>query len=195
MSMNHEVLPQRRVRSRRKQRKIEEKEEQTRKDTNDNNSIKNDTQSISECPKNQPHNYEFLDHTADVQFHTWGKTIQEAFEQQALAMFAFMTEDSLDTVSVDRVVEIEASGHDMETLLYSFMHEFLFMFGTEYVVCKAIVIDEFDRERWKIKARGFGEVFTIGKHPQGTEIKAITYSNMQIWEKEDQSDLYVIVDI
>jgi SHS2 domain-containing protein len=30
---------------------------------------------------------------------------------------------------------------------------------------------------------------------QGTEIKAITYSNMQIHEKDDRTDLYVIVDI
>ena len=40
-----------------------------------------------------------------------------------------------------------------------------------------------------------GETFELGKHPQGTEIKAVTYSNMQINEKEDKVDVYVIVDI
>ena len=41
----------------------------------------------------------------------------------------------------------------------------------------------------------FGETYDRVKHPQGTEIKAITYSNMQIHVTPERSDLYVIVDI
>ncbi|CAB1117265.1 unnamed protein product [Ectocarpus sp. CCAP 1310/34] len=41
-----------------------------------------------------------------------------------------------------------------------------------------------------------GETFDLSKHPQGTEVKAITYSNMQINEGPDgRTDIYVIVDI
>lgn len=54
---------------------------------------------------------------------------------------------------------------------------------------------EFDKTDFKIKARAFGEPFEIGKHPQGTEVKAITYSNMQVHEKEDKSEVFVIIDI
>lgn len=54
---------------------------------------------------------------------------------------------------------------------------------------------DFDRASWKVRARGWGESFDLAKHPQGTEVKAITYSNMQIHEKEDRTDLYVIIDI
>ena len=41
----------------------------------------------------------------------------------------------------------------------------------------------------------FGEVFDLSKHTQGTEIKAITYSNMQIHHDKPRKDVYVIVDI
>ena len=41
----------------------------------------------------------------------------------------------------------------------------------------------------------YGDTFDQTLHPQGTEIKAITYSNMQIHETADRTDLYVIVDI
>lgn len=41
----------------------------------------------------------------------------------------------------------------------------------------------------------YGEMFDTSKHTSGTEIKAITYSNMQIHEKEDKVEFFVIVDI
>lgn len=56
-------------------------------------------------------------------------------------------------------------------------------------------IVKFDRENFKIEAKGFGEVYDKAKHVPGTEIKAITYSAMQIHEKEDKAEVYVIVDI
>lgn len=43
----------------------------------------------------------------------------------------------------------------------------------------------------------YGEEFTIGKHTQGAEVKAITYSAMQILDRPevDQPQVFVIVDI
>jgi SHS2 domain-containing protein len=41
----------------------------------------------------------------------------------------------------------------------------------------------------------YGEEFDKAKHPQGTEIKAITYSAMKIIENPYKVEIYVIVDI
>jgi SHS2 domain-containing protein len=47
-----------------------------------------------------------------------------------------------------------------------------------------------------VEALGQGEVFDPQRHPQGTEIKAITYSAMQIISEEaDRIHMYFIVDI
>ncbi|XP_067666955.1 protein archease-like [Haliotis asinina] len=148
-----------------------------------------------EAPEIAEVKYEYLDHTADVQLHTWGDSQQEAFEQMATAMFNYMTTD-YDTVEMLEVHEIEAEGEDMKSLLFHFLDEFLFLFSAEpYIIPRVVKITEFDTENFRIKAEGYGEPFDISKHPQGTEVKAITYSNMQIHENEDQHELFVIIDI
>ena len=48
---------------------------------------------------------------------------------------------------------------------------------------------------WRTCLRRCGTKYDPGKHTSGTEIKAITYSNMQILEAEQRCDIYVIVDI
>ena len=64
-----------------------------------------------------------------------------------------------------------------------------------YVLLQRIKITEFDQVNFKIKASGYGETFDLSKHPQGTEVKAITYSNMQIYNTVDKHECYVIIDI
>jgi len=140
--------------------------------------------------------YEYLDHTADVQLHAWGSNLKEAFENVATAMFGYMTD--IETVAMDVALEIEAEGDDIEGLLFHFLDEFLFSFSAEpFFIPRKIDIIDFDMEDFKIKARGYGEPFDISKHPQGTEVKAITYGSMKVYNDEEkgQHELFVIIDI
>jgi len=140
--------------------------------------------------------YEYLDHTADVQLHAWGSNLKEAFENVATAMFGYMTD--IETVAMDVALEIEAEGDDIEGLLFHFLDEFLFSFSAEpFFIPRKIDIIDFDMENFKIKARGYGEPFDISKHPQGTEVKAITYGSMKVYNDEEkgQHELFVIIDI
>eukprot|EP00667_Euglena_gracilis_P019161 EG_transcript_20491 len=139
--------------------------------------------------------FEFLDHTADVQIHSWGKDLTEAFEYTVLAMFNYCTELSSVEIDPTKTIEVEVQGHDLYSLLFSFMDEFLYHFSADFFVLKEVNILEFDAAAFRIRARAWGERFIIGKHPQGTEIKAITFSNMQIWEDSEATQIYVIVDI
>lgn len=137
-----------------------------------------------------------MDHTADVQLHSYGETLKEAFEQVGMAMFGYMTE--LDTVEILEKHEIEAESEDLEGLLFRFLDELLFLFSAEpFIICKKLVITELDLVNFKIKCNCFGEVFDLKKHPQGTEVKAITYSAMQIVQKPEDKryDIFVIIDI
>lgn len=157
--------------------------------------------------------YEYLDHTADVQLHSWGDTLQESFENLALCMFNYMTplKDMLQACLSNGRKDLETkafnmSGNDMESLVYHWLDELLFQFSTSFFVPIAIRITGFDLEKWTITAIAVGGVFDPKVHACGTEIKAITYSAMQIYNAEKhasdhrtnakgKAELYVIVDI
>jgi len=135
-----------------------------------------------------------LDHPADVQIHSWGKSLKEAFEQAAVGMFGIMTE--IETVDPIQEETVEATGHDMDSLLFNFLDECLFSFCVEPNICACKVeITDFDATSFSIKATLHGETFNLEKHPQGTEVKAITYSNLQIHSQPNDCEVYVIVDI
>lgn len=128
--------------------------------------------------------------------HSWGRTLREAFEQCGLAMFGYMTE--IESVSIRQCFEIEAQGDDLDGLLFQYLDELLFLFSVEpNLICSKLVITELDLEEFRLKCRCYGEPFEIGKHPQGTEVKAITYSAMQVVQQPEKNDfqVFVIIDI
>lgn len=139
--------------------------------------------------------YEFLDHTADVQIHAWGDDMKETFENAAIAMTAYITD--INTIEISKKESFQVEAEDLEGLFYRFLDEVLFLFNAEpYLLSKRVRILEFKVDtEFKIQAECYGETFSLDKHSQGTEIKAITYSAMKIMNKEDGCEVYFIVDI
>lgn len=123
--------------------------------------------------------------------------MQEAFENVALCMFNYMTplEGISLSTSTSGTRSYKAEAHDLPSLLYHWLDELLFEFSTDFFVPKSIKITRFDRDNWKIEAKAEGELFDRQRHVSGTEIKAITYSAMQINETEGDAEIFVIVDI
>ena len=149
--------------------------------------------------------YEYKDHTADIQIRSWGDSTATAFAWSALGMFDYMTplHNISETPKVYR--NFECSACDLKSLLFAFLDELLFVFHTESLVCTKIQINEFrenkgelgeEENRWTIEGIVAGDLFVDGVNEQGTEVKAITYSEMQIHVEENGStEVYVIVDI
>ena len=140
--------------------------------------------------------FEFLDHTADVQIHSWGDCFAQAAEQAVVGMFNYISDTSTVEVDASWNREVCASGHDLQSLLYNFMNDWLFEFcGNEFLPLTIRVI-ECDMEKFVLRSIGVGERFSRDKHVLGTEVKAITYSAMQVNPRPCGSyDVYVIVDI
>eukprot|EP00753_Platysulcus_tardus_P014897 PLAT4614.1.p3 GENE.PLAT4614.1~~PLAT4614.1.p3 ORF type:complete len:113 (-),score=45.31 PLAT4614.1:108-446(-) len=112
-------------------------------------------------------------------------------------MFGYMTD--LDGVDIDSSASrsFRAEGHDLLSLVFGLLDEALYVFNTDGFICKRFHVTSIDRLSWTVHAVGHGELFSLSKHTQGTEVKAITYSNMQVLDDaaKERIDVYVIVDI
>ena len=140
--------------------------------------------------------FEFRDHTADVQVKSWGSSLEEAFSQTAYSLMATITPDLKKiTPKVERKITIKAE--DKEALLFDFLSEFLYIFDVDELVFSQIYVSKIEKlnDNYKLQATLKGEKFDLDKHEIGIEVKAITYSFLNIEEKHASTIIDIVFDI
>jgi len=127
--------------------------------------------------------YEFFDVTADIGFLAYGMTLEESFENAALAMFNVITKT--DSVAKNESKTINIESEDKIALLYDFLEELLFvhevdlfLFSKFEVYIKKEKIN--NNETYKLKAIATGEKINWNKHFMGSEVKAVTFHMMDV---------------
>ncbi len=140
--------------------------------------------------------FRFLEHTADVKIEAEGETVEEAFEEAAKALYELMTDTSKIEPRVEKKITVE--GEDLESLLYNWLEEFIYLTDAERLVFSEVNIEEVKKEsdgRYKLTATAKGEKFDHNKHVSKTEVKAATYHEMEINIKNDSVRLIFVLDI
>ena len=142
---------------------------------------------------NQSKNFEFFEVTADVGYKAYGETLEEAFENAALAMFEVITDTSKIEPEIERKIEVESE--DEYALLYDWLSEFLFMLDVDYLVFSKFEVKiEKKEEGFSLKGTAWGEEFNREIHESRAEVKAVTYHLMDV--KQDNGVMVqVILDI
>lgn len=137
--------------------------------------------------------YRFLEHTADAKFQAFGKSMEEAFGNAALAMFSIMVDCEKVKPAVEEI--ISATGRDLKALLYSFLEELLFALDTKGFVLHAIKSIKIEQgAEMSLEAVAVGDIH-IDQYDMKGEVKAVTYNEMEISEGEGQVTLQVVVDL
>lgn len=132
--------------------------------------------------------FRFLPHTSEVKFKAYGKTLDNAFENAALALSQVIAKENKIRNTAKK--EIKVRGENKENLLYSFLEEILYLFDAEhFIVAKAEVkINENN-----LKATLYGD--DSSNYKSLGEVKAITYSEMQIKKVSSGWEVQVVVDV
>ena len=127
-------------------------------------------------------NYELIDHTADVGIKAYGKTLAEAFENAAKAMFDIITDKS----EIENIgqYDIKLEAENLEELLVDWLSELLYLHSAQNLVFGFFKIVDFDDKKPRLHAHVFGEKLNISKHKIGTEIKAVTYHMLEVRNKK-----------
>lgn len=120
--------------------------------------------------------------TADLLIDAEAPTLGEAFAQIAYAMFNIIT--PLEGIAEKEEFTLEATGTDLENLLFNIMDEFLYINDVEFLVPRKIEM-EIDFEKIKATAKCIGERFSQETHETGIAVKAVTYHMMEIKENPD----------
>ncbi len=141
--------------------------------------------------------FAYLDHTADVWVHAWGSTVELAFEQCVYGLMDTMIEN-FHTIKETTSHPIEIVEETKGSLLIAFLTEFLFLFDTEELIFSRVVVEKIttlDDGRLKLVATCYGDIFDPNKYSPDTEVKAITYSYLEIKKVGQRIEIKIVYDI
>jgi len=124
--------------------------------------------------------YRFIDHTSGIAVDVNGTSLEELFSASAKAWKEVTVGKSL--ISLKDFNQINLEQPTSEELLVSFLDELNYLFHTKKWVTgnvEAIWISEEDKI-WSLSAKLKGEPYSSLKHKISSEIKAITFHQVNI---------------
>ena len=137
--------------------------------------------------------YKYFEHTSDVIFEAYGKSLEELFVSAGLATEELMVE--LKTLSPNLKEKINVKGKDVEELLYNFLEELIFLKDTKLLLFKEFQIKIKEGKEYSLKAIAKGEVINRTKHELGRDVKAVTLHQFEVKKEKDKWKARVLIDI
>lgn len=122
--------------------------------------------------------YRFLDHMTDAVIEAHGTTLEEAFEQAAKGLNDTMID--LSGVRPEREIRIEASGHDLESLLFDWLDKVMLLLVADGVVMSEFSVRIRKDGGYSLSGIAKGEKLDLSRHHYKVEIKAVTYHEMYV---------------
>lgn len=132
-----------------------------------------------------------MEHTADTGIRIRATTLPELFSRAAWGMFSIITESDKIQSQLDRTVSLEA--HDLPSLLVLWLSELNYLHTVHHELYASFQI-QLDRES-RLSARISGEPIDPQRHLVHTEIKAVTYHQLQVTRESGLWIAQVLFDL
>ena len=136
--------------------------------------------------------YEYLEHTADMGLVVRGRSLSELLTHAAQGLFETIA--VVDTIDEVESIEIHLTAESVEELFVAWLDELIFRHETEEVFFKRAEIQQCSET--EMMAIVYGEPVNFDKHVVYTEIKSVTYHQLEVVQKGDGSwSAQVIFDL
>jgi SHS2 domain-containing protein len=139
--------------------------------------------------------YKFKDHTADIAVDVEADNLSELYIGAAYAWHESITDTKIDGVLERKSVTLNEE--NIEILLVSILSELNFLFQTENWLLSSVKQIELNKKNdiWNLSVILLGSKFIRGELKLKTEIKAVTYHQMDIQEKKGKYSTRIVFDI
>lgn len=141
------------------------------------------------------HGFQYHEHTADITVECWGSTLEEAFEEAAVATLEVILDTS--TVEPNESVTIEVSGIDLNELLVEWIGQIIALIDTEMKFFSKFKIEKLETcaEGFSLVGKAMGEPINLEKHDVRTEVKAMTYADLMIDKGPEKISIWFTLDL
>ncbi len=133
--------------------------------------------------------FKFLKHTADIKFQAFGDSLAQAFENSALAVINAMYKGK---VKKKIKKKIQVKGKDLESLLYNFLEELLFLLDSQGFFLSSAKVN-IGKKNLKLSAELLGD--KAENYKIGLDVKAITYNEMYVKKQGNKYICQVVLDV
>ena len=135
-------------------------------------------------------NWEHYSHTADMGIRGFGQSMEEAFENAALAMIAVNVD--LDKIQPKEEIVILSNEQDRELLFISWLNNLLYEITTRKMFFSKFKVEI---KHGRLTGHAWGERLDFKKHEPCSEIKGISYSDLKVTNENGKWTAQCIVDL
>lgn len=135
--------------------------------------------------------WEHFTHVADIGVRGFGRSMDEAFEQAALAMTAVITEPG--SVRAVQAVDIDCQAPNPEILLADWLNALVFEMAIRHMLFSRFEVRIAGQ---RLSAKAWGEAVDNARHQPAAEVKGATLSELEVArDAEGQWRAQCIVDV
>jgi SHS2 domain-containing protein len=138
--------------------------------------------------------YQFFDHTGDIGAILSGRNVDELFASAAAAFTDSIT--PIEGIEPRRPEELDLAAPELDLLLVDFLSELLYRFDTRSWLTREAQVEVRDHDGgWQLQGTLLGERHDPARHPIRVLIKAVTYHQLEVVERDGLWTARIVFDI